>query len=74
VGCLGASGAEDELPGLSTKLFVPVAGAIVPVGLTIPNSPSLVGFSVYTQAAAMATGLNPLGLIASNGLRIDVGT
>lgn len=60
-------------PGRSAQLFLPVTGPTVPVTLTIPNSSSIVGMRVHTQAAVLAPGVNALGIATSNGMRIDVG-
>jgi hypothetical protein len=39
----------------------------------IPNNPSLVGLRLYLQAFAVAIGVNPGGVIASNGLEWHIG-
>lgn len=41
--------------------------------LAIPNAPSLVGLHVYLQAFAVAPGMNPREIIASNGLDWNIG-
>jgi hypothetical protein len=44
------------------------------LSLPIPNVASLTGTTLYHQAIAFAQGINPLNLIASNGLRLVLGT
>ena len=50
----------------------PTAGTSV-FELQLPNWSGLVGLEIYLQAAAVAPGMNPANLIASNGLAWIVG-
>ena len=57
----------------ATRVFLPAgnAGSMV---LAVPNVPALSGTHLFFQAAAFASGLNPLGVISSNGLDLKIGT
>jgi len=39
----------------------------------LPSSPSLAGFEVSCQSAALVPGINPFGMAISNGLKLTVG-
>ena len=45
-----------------------------PRSFFIPNDPSLSGIDVFSQSVAFAAGVNPLGLVSSNAVRLTVGT
>src|SRR5439155_6624475 len=45
-----------------------------PRSFFIPNDPSLSGIDVFSQSVAFAAGVNPLGLVVSNALRLTIGT
>lgn len=49
------------------------AGTSATVPLSIPNIPALGGVIVYNQAAVIAPGSTPLGLISSNGAQLTLG-
>jgi hypothetical protein len=41
--------------------------------LFVGNDPALVGLSIQSQGVALVPGINPLGLVVSNGLTINIG-
>ncbi|MBK8096160.1 MAG: hypothetical protein IPK26_03585 [Planctomycetes bacterium] len=59
------------LPVASVFFLVPGATAIVPFGL--PLNPMFNGVELKYQVLAISPGLNPAGLIASNGLCVHAG-
>lgn len=52
---------------------VPLSGPPATVALPVPNTPSLIGVSVFAQAATLTPNANPFGFVSSNGLAITVG-
>lgn len=56
----------------SSQLFIP-AGGTGSTSFFIPNNPVYVGAHVYAQSAAFAPGVNPLGVLSSNGWDLLVG-
>ena len=65
-GCFQYSGLD------SMNLLFPVAGQ-ASYGLAIPNNPTLMGFQMTGMSAAFVSGLNPAGIITSNGVALTVG-
>ncbi|MBL9079886.1 MAG: hypothetical protein JNL08_20480 [Planctomycetes bacterium] len=67
------------MPGCYAHVLDPVSvvfvgpGATQNVAQTIPNAASLNGVEVFGQAATFNPPLTPLGLVASNGLRLVLG-
>ena len=43
------------------------------VSWPLPSTPSLAGFEVYAQSAALVPGINPFGMAISNGLKLTIG-
>ena len=43
------------------------------VPFAVPNVPAFVGGSLFSQALAIAPGVNAFGLVASNGLELELG-
>jgi hypothetical protein len=71
---LGATGCfahHDAAVSVGTPMLVqlPVATANAP----IPNVSAAVGLAFFLQAWALAPTANPLGLLTSNGLRVQIG-
>jgi hypothetical protein len=71
---LGATGClahHDAAVSVGTPMLVqlPVATASAP----IPNVPAAVGLAFFLQSWALAPTANPLGLLTSNGLRVQIG-
>lgn len=58
---------------LSSTLVYLASGPTVTAAITVPNNPSLGGLFLHNQAAALAPGLNALGVIASNGATLRLG-
>jgi hypothetical protein len=50
-----------------------VQGSFTPVSQPLPNSPALVGLSLYLQAVIAANGVNPLGVVVSNAAQLTLG-
>lgn len=72
-GMPGCTGYVDFLGGgISTGVFA-VPGATAPYSLGVPNNLALVGMTLFAQSATLSQGFNGLGLIASNGGRLDLG-
>jgi hypothetical protein len=71
---LGMPGCRQYVNSVATAVFVPVQHLGTSL-LTIPNDIAFVGTRLLGQsfAWAPAAGLTPLGAVASNGLRIDIG-
>ena len=69
---LGMPGCTQYLSLDSTTFFPVTGGATLPT-LNLPNAPSLAGYTVFSQAAEFAPGVNPFGVAASNGGRITLG-
>jgi hypothetical protein len=63
-----------QYSGTDVPTFFVPAGSSFTYPLVVPNNPSLSGLPVYSQAAAFAASLNPLGIITSNGLAMVLGT
>jgi hypothetical protein len=47
-----------------------VGGGSVSLPLSIPANPVLVGLRAYAQSATFSPGLDPLGVVASNGVEL----
>lgn len=59
---------------LGSFAAMPGSGTTATWSLAIPQSPLLVGVSIYLQGYAVAPGANPLGVIVSNGIAWIFGT
>ena len=59
--CEGGTGLRRALRHRSKTASVP---------LNVPNNPALAGVRVQCQSATFSSGLNALGVIASNGLTL----
>lgn len=62
-----------NLAGAVSQVFI-VSGTSANTPLFIPNLPQLNGVLVFAQSASFSSGFNPLGVIASNGVRMFVGS
>lgn len=51
-----------------------VGPATARFALALPASQQFLGLTAYLQAAALAPGINPAGLIASNGVEFEIGS
>lgn len=69
---LGMPGCRQFVGFDVVNLLLPVGGAATQV-LNIPNDPSFSGLVVVSQSVAITPGINPLGALASNGLRLQIG-
>jgi hypothetical protein len=49
------------------------SGGVASVSLAIPNSPQLIGTSLFHQAFSFVSGANPLNLLASDSMRATIG-
>jgi hypothetical protein len=57
----------------ASNLFVPL-GTTAAIQVPVPAVPGLGGLHLYCQSAAFAPRVNPLGMLASNGLDLLVGS
>jgi hypothetical protein len=69
LGAIGMPGCRQYVGLDSTMVFV-VTGATASVPLGVPNIPALAGVRVQCQSATFSSGINALGVIASNGLTL----
>jgi len=67
------------MPGCELYQTIDVSVLWGPTGNTavvtwpLPSTPSLAGFTVHCQSAALVPGINPFGMAISNGLKLTVG-
>ncbi len=54
-------------------LPAPVQAGVAEWPLTVPSNPSLLGVSVFGQGFAVELNTNPLGAVATNALRLELG-
>jgi hypothetical protein len=73
LGWLGMTGCTQYVGMDAVRFFTP-APPTSTVNMAIPNNAALVGVILGAQAAVFAPSVNPLGVAASNGGRIRVGT
>lgn len=68
------------MPGCQQHVGTDTATAFLPVGTSgtlsflVPNNPVLTGLHVYCQSATFSPAVNLLGVLASNGVDLGVGT
>ncbi len=70
---LGADGCFQYVGADVSHLLLP-SGPTVVFSFALPNNPALSGLVAYTQTATFSAGFNALGVIFSNGLRLELGT
>ena len=63
----------NQYLSLDATFFSPVATPFTVVNLALPNSPLLLNFTLFFQAAEFAPGVNPLGVAVSNGAAVVIG-
>jgi len=66
---IGAPGCSQYLTPASTLIFFP-AGGMGSLPFAIPNSPGLAGVTIVSQGATLTPGVNAIGVLTSNGLRL----
>jgi hypothetical protein len=72
LGYLGMPGCTQHIAlGGAVTLGAVVGNGSIP--LSIPTDPFYFGFNVFAQGAALVSGVNPLGGLASNGVRLVFG-
>jgi hypothetical protein len=64
----------SQFVGLDTTVIAPMAAPSANLAFAIPSTTTLNGVLIYAQSATFSPGLNPLGVITSNGLRMRVGS
>jgi hypothetical protein len=69
LGGLGMPGCFQHLNVDSTSIWLPV-GATGSTSFPLPNNPGLAGVTIRTQSAALVPGINPVGAITSNAVRL----
>jgi hypothetical protein len=58
---------------LDVLATAPATGGVSQLGVQVPMSPALVGFTLHAQAGSLDPGANPLGLTLSNALAVTIG-
>jgi hypothetical protein len=69
LGFLGAPGCLQLINTAGSSSFLLFGGPTVTFVLSIPNNPTFAGIVLYCQSASLTPGVNPLGLVTSNGIR-----
>jgi hypothetical protein len=69
---LGMPGCRQYVGFDVVSLLLPVGGVATQV-LSIPNDPSFTGLVILGQSVAIVPGVNALGALASNGVRLQIG-
>lgn len=72
LGSMGMPGCHQYVGTDVTGLLVP-SGGVATMAVTLPGNPVFAGVDLLSQSLAFAPGLNPLGLVASNGLHLITG-
>jgi hypothetical protein len=70
---LGAPGCKQWQSIDADVLFFVAGSPTHTFGLAIPNNVVFAGTVIFTQGAVLSPGINPLGVISSNGGRMSVG-
>ena len=70
---INAPGCFINVASLVTLQF-PVTGTNTPVPLTIPSAGNLNGAQLFLQSLTISPGFNIAGLLASNGVRLNLGS
>lgn len=68
---VGMPGCEQYCSADAVVLYI-APGTTATLAYPLPNNPSLAGVEVKAQSAALVSGLNPLGAVSSNGLRLTL--
>lgn len=71
LGFLGMPNCYQYLSLDASQIFFPAGGTGTQV-FTVPNNAGLAGVVILSQSAAFAAGVNPLGVISSNGVRLTI--
>jgi hypothetical protein len=69
LGFLGAPGCLQLINTAGSSSFLLFGGPTVTFALSIPNNPVFAGVVLFAQSASLTPGVNPLGLVTSNGIR-----
>jgi len=70
---IGMPGCRQYLSIDASQVFFP-AGTTAATNFGVPNNAAFVSVHVFAQSAVFAPGLNPLGVISSNGVDLRIGT
>ncbi|MGE3172168.1 MAG: hypothetical protein AB7O97_06030 [Planctomycetota bacterium] len=70
---IGMSGCR-QYTDLAMVVGVPGTGTTATLPLAVPSAPVFLGLAVFAQSLALGPGLNPLGLVTSNGVALTVGS
>jgi hypothetical protein len=73
LGSMGMPGCRQYVDLDVSRIFL-VSSPNATVPQSIPNDPSFIGVQVHCQSATFSPGLDPLGVIASNGLTLRLDT
>jgi hypothetical protein len=71
---LGAPGCFGRVSIDALQLFALGSAGSVGFGVPIPNEPFFVGQLIYTQALVFETGINALGIVASDAAAAVIGS
>jgi hypothetical protein len=71
IGMTGCTLLTAPIVGLATTFS---AGGAKPVPFNIPNNKFLCGLSLHVQGVTIMPGANTLGVIASNAIKLTIGT
>lgn len=72
LGGFGMAGCHQYVTPIATTFFL-VSGGTASVHFVIPANPGLNGLPVVAQSAVLSGGLNPTGVLTSNGLCVRLG-
>lgn len=70
---LGATNCFQYATNDAASVFILGGATIMTNNLGLPNNPAFAGINLYSQGATFSAGLNPLGIITSNGIRGQIG-
>ena len=72
---LASLGAPDcfQFLGIDGSVVFLPSGATGSVVFPVPNNTAFNGVHIGTQSAVFAAGVNPLGILTSNGLDLGIG-
>ena len=73
LGTIGMAGCSQYVGLEATLMFLP-SGSTGSVPIAIPNNAAYSGVHFFCQSAIFSTGVNALGVAASNGVDLGVGT
>ncbi len=70
---LGAPGCS-QFTNIDASQILFLSGTTTSVPFVVPSAPAFVGVEIKTQSAILVNGVNALGLLTSNGLKLELGS